>query len=454
MKKSATGLSEGKDYSTGYRFVYFDIDLPGDPVGLRAKAQETSINEWVITTFYGPYKERDSSGSYYESGPSESFSGPIAGARALVKRKAKEMAQNIPPRTAKVAFGETRAPTQVNTLSLQECPVCGEEGSFDASGRCRVCAFVPPPEPFRAPDLDLAQKVDIGDGWVNTDLYRAQPFQPEPEEDPTDDGPAAHVGGRALSTQAQGRGNGQRIAPEEINDMANAATLVRQAAERQLQRKADLDNPAQPVSEPAPQAATQTDEEAVKPDAKEEVTSPGGELPNAEPEATVDVTQPGQVTPEPTPDDVTDPTVPVAGAGEVNAEQNKVTPDVDGSGGDMTNAFQEGWTARQRQAMQRREARLKARIFASLRLASMRIENGLTQGDLITEAQRIEESGESDEAIRTQMTTIAAMAKARPVVASRPAAQRAIPSLASGRAPQVAVPPNVGLSVDQDEINW
>jgi hypothetical protein len=229
--------------------------------------------------------------------------------------------------------------------------------------------------------------------------------------------------------------------------MANAASMVRQATQAgrgaPIRRQADEENPAQPVPEPAPAAATDTDEGAVTPDAKEEVTSPGGEPPQAEmaPDAVVDVTTPGQVTPEPQPDAVTDPTIPVAGA--LPDEQTKVSPDVEVNDTITPNAFTDGWTAAQRakiaQMMQRNASRVRARIFASLRLADLRIANGLADrgSDLITEARRIEASDDSDESLRTQMQTIAAMAQVRP--APTPTARRTasrIPSLAGVPAPE------------------
>lgn len=78
------------------------------------------------------------------------------------------------------AFGETTVPPKIDTLRLAECPVCGEDADWDGSGRCRTCGYIPPPEPFRDPDLEVAKRVDMSDGWINPDLAKAPPFE-EPE---------------------------------------------------------------------------------------------------------------------------------------------------------------------------------------------------------------------------------------------------------------------------------
>jgi len=58
----------------------------------------------------------------------------------------------------KQAYGETRVPPQVDTLRMDECPVCGEHNVWSGS-RCPVCGFVVPPSVFRDPDTDKAKEV-------------------------------------------------------------------------------------------------------------------------------------------------------------------------------------------------------------------------------------------------------------------------------------------------------
>jgi hypothetical protein len=56
------------------------------------------------------------------------------------------------------AYGETRVPPEVDTLRMEECPVCGEHDVWSGS-RCPVCGFIVPPSLFRDPDTSKAQQV-------------------------------------------------------------------------------------------------------------------------------------------------------------------------------------------------------------------------------------------------------------------------------------------------------
>lgn len=58
----------------------------------------------------------------------------------------------------RVAYGETRVPSQVDTLRMEECPVCGEHDVWSGD-RCPVCGFIVPPSLFRDPDVTKAQQV-------------------------------------------------------------------------------------------------------------------------------------------------------------------------------------------------------------------------------------------------------------------------------------------------------
>ncbi len=58
----------------------------------------------------------------------------------------------------KQAYGETRVPPQVDTLRMEECPVCGERDVWSGE-RCPVCGFIVPPSLFRDPDVSKAQEV-------------------------------------------------------------------------------------------------------------------------------------------------------------------------------------------------------------------------------------------------------------------------------------------------------
>lgn len=81
----------------------------------------------------------------------------------------------------KQAYGETRVPPQVDTLRMDECPVCGEHNVWSGS-RCPVCGFVVPPSVFRDPDTSKAQDVrDQLDASGDVTLPPDQPDAGQPD---------------------------------------------------------------------------------------------------------------------------------------------------------------------------------------------------------------------------------------------------------------------------------
>lgn len=61
---------------------------------------------------------------------------------------------------AKLGYGETKAPNNVDTLRDENCPICGEQDAWDGD-MCAVCGFVAPPKVFQDPDLEKARKIDL-----------------------------------------------------------------------------------------------------------------------------------------------------------------------------------------------------------------------------------------------------------------------------------------------------
>jgi hypothetical protein len=59
-----------------------------------------------------------------------------------------------------LAYGEIKAPADVDTLREENCPVCGDKDTFDGI-QCQICGFINPPEQFRDPDLDKAKTLDL-----------------------------------------------------------------------------------------------------------------------------------------------------------------------------------------------------------------------------------------------------------------------------------------------------
>ncbi|THA72563.1 hypothetical protein E6R60_26915 [Streptomyces sp. A0642] len=94
-----------------------------------------------------------------------------------------------------VAYGEIKAPQDVDTLREENCPVCGDADTYDGLA-CQVCGFISPPAQFRNPDLDMAKNMDLRKQVVdpslvddNGELQRTdQNGQPLPSQEGEADG--------------------------------------------------------------------------------------------------------------------------------------------------------------------------------------------------------------------------------------------------------------------------
>lgn len=101
-------------------------------------------------------------------------------------------ASHFPPATAAtrlrdaMAYGETKAPSQVDTLRADRCPVCFDDEAFNGD-KCNICGHVQPPKNFGDPDLTKAKELDLRQDKVEAapeaDPAPAGPSG-EPEEDP------------------------------------------------------------------------------------------------------------------------------------------------------------------------------------------------------------------------------------------------------------------------------
>lgn len=381
---------------------------------------------------------------------------------------------------SKTATDDVRVPSQVETLRMHECPVCGADGRWNSDGRCSVCGYLPAPKPFQEPNTDVSGRVDRDGGWFDPDLVEATPFE-APDHQASKNAHSSPVQQRTSTTKGQkvelsqgdipmtSKQNSVAMAARRRQASTNQALLDENARLRervaQLTKRADEENPAQPVPEPSTTAPAESEAETV-----------------AEPEAqNVDVETPGGVLPDPikAPGDVetigaeaedaivagTNQTdnveAPVAGTTEVDpAAVIDVQPDHSAETlgepaftGDWINpgedtvpniggnaAGGETVEARRKRAMQaqvgRQVAAARDRIWASIRLARLQIQAGLEQGDELELARKIEGSKDSMEAITREASTIQRLAQARPAAAARPQARqgsRRAPSLASDR---------------------
>lgn len=354
----------------------------------------------------------------------------------------------------RIAWGEMKAPAVVDTLGLIECPVCGERSKFDSTGRCSVCGFMPPPEPFREPDLEVAQKADMRDGWINPDLMSAPAFTPPQEGDGEGDPVQSEVPPR----QGAERTGGTRMRPSEVIVQQQAQQIAALRADNArlahlagIKRRADVNNPGQPVPEPAAQSGVST-EEARQPDATTDVTSGGSTLTDVGSDATTDLMNSGTVLPDVAPMATADVTAPVAGGAEPQSYEDSVTKvEPDASGGTETAPAFSGdnsWVQAVRTA--------QAQVFAALRLARLRIAAGIESGNDLAVAEKIA-STVKPEAVRNEIVTLSQVVKnssqQRPVARAPHVAQRSTPSLASQAVPGIqAVGGFAGLAVSADEV--
>jgi hypothetical protein len=123
---------------------------------------------------------------------------------------------------SKLAYGETMAPADVDTLRDEECPVCGEADAYDGN-ECQVCGFVAPPKMFQDPDLDTAKSMDL-----RKDIAEGQ------ETDPNEDGMPDVI-----------PGSGQP-GTDEIPMNANEVADPDDAGQEQVDKITDEQQPLQP----------------------------------------------------------------------------------------------------------------------------------------------------------------------------------------------------------------
>jgi hypothetical protein len=390
-----------------------------------------------------------------------------------------------PKMGSKLGYGEVKAPAAIDTLRIRECAVCGEADSWDGEGRCRVCSYLPPPEPFRSPDLDVAQKADMRSGPVNPALFKAPPFvvpedQPEKQDDAKLDDPTAtdptlnfrsarHPVHVHLSPVKGQDSQGAAMRPDlaSFNTQAGIIEQQRRVIAGLQRRLSDTDNPGDPVAEPSSAPASQgaSNEDVLLADAKTEVTTPGGVIPAPTPLATTDPTIPGAAADTGTllvsndaPTVNTEVTTPVGNAGSQPPLEQTKTEIQPNTGGEATtpNFLGEGgagtdWANKAAKIVEATQAH----TFASIRLARLRIAAGLVQGDDLQVAGRIAAEMELA-AIRSEIGTLAAVSKAASrmstTLSPQRTATRTMPSLVSAASPVQTLGSRPSMNPSDDEF--
>lgn len=245
---------------------------------------------------------------------------------------------------------------------------------------------------------------------------------------------------------------------------------IRRQADLQ-RKKADIENPAQPVPNPGSEPAVESTEQAATPEAYDDPNAIG-QTPGAAqgvPAAATDVPMtPGESLPTSPYNNLTDVSAPVSGT-ETQIPLNQTRIETDVRVGDPMNpetayplnpAFgpsaQRGTTPPASGEMSQTSSQ---RTVASIRLARLRVQAGLAQGDDLAVAATIEQDrrGMPDAAIRHEIATLSQVAKVaakqqRPaglVPRAASGVQRTMPSLVTQPAPITSVAGAVG-AYDED----
>lgn len=248
-------------------------------------------------------------------------------------------------------------------------------------------------------------------------------------------------------------------------------------AQADLVRKADADNPAQPVPNPPSEAPVETTEQAATPEAYDNPNQIGqtpGANQGVAAETTATPMDPGVTLPTAPYNQLLNVSAPVAGTEtHVPNEQTRIETDV--RVGDPMNpetafplnpAFgpsaQQGTTPPRSGEMSQTASRKRGegRTMASIRLARLRVQAGMARGDDLAVAASIEgDPNLSDAMIRHEISTLTQVTKAA-ARAQRPAGlvprsagaqgvQRTMPSLVTQPAPITSVAGAVGAT-DED----
>lgn len=117
-----------------------------------------------------------------------------------------------------VAYGEIKAPADVDTLREENCPVCGDKDTFDGI-QCQICGFINPPEQFRDPDLDKAKRMDLRKQIVDPQLIDNNGELQRVNADGTAM-PQAGAEGQQLGPDGQplNEGDPQMVDPEQLDE--------------------------------------------------------------------------------------------------------------------------------------------------------------------------------------------------------------------------------------------
>lgn len=246
----------------------------------------------------------------------------------------------------------------------------------------------------------------------------------------------------ALRSLAQSQAEHIARLERGLSAIAKAAGIERHVVEA-MTRVADVQNPAQPVPEPAPEPAVHNTQDAKTPEAFADVNAPGlvpGSTQDVAADAASTVYTPGDDIPAPAVKLLEDVTRPVDGT-QNPRPLSEVRTETDVRVGDPMNP-QVGFPLRgdfaNAQRLNTAASNGSGRTMAAIRLAKLRIATGTAQGVDIEVATGIERDASlSTDAIEREIATLTQVSKAAAkrapanLVPKAAAVQRTVPSLAS-----------------------
>lgn len=146
---------------------------------------------------------------------------------------------HVPSTMVYLAYGETMAPEDVDTLRDEECPVCGESDAYDGN-RCDVCGFDAPPKMFQDPDLDLAKQLDL-----RKDIGQDMATDPNGDGMPDVIPGSGGLGPDAIPPNADMVPDPDDVAQQQMNEIGESQAPL---------QPEQLDENGQPVANPDPLA--------------------------------------------------------------------------------------------------------------------------------------------------------------------------------------------------------
>lgn len=175
-----------------------------------------------------------------------------------------------------IAYGETVAPADVDTLRDENCPVCGEADSYDGD-KCMVCGFIKPPDEFMDPDLEKARQTDLrqqqddstaGEGDLKCDNC-GKTFQSDESKGgaPAFIPPKASAAGQTLKGDDPRLPKSKESAPDEASDADDPGTAPAKGdvcpacGEGTLQPVSDTSAPDPPSDKPTDQDRADDEDE-------------------------------------------------------------------------------------------------------------------------------------------------------------------------------------------------